>query len=80
MSELSDFMRSVVEASGSEIETLTRRLDAAEARVKVLEEALAAIHLRLAPGNRTFDEIIREAMYADDIARAALGSKEEGGR
>ena len=35
-------------------------------------EAAQAIHMNLAPGNRTFDELIRDAMLADDMARVIL--------
>ena len=63
-----------------DVEFPSARADAAEARVKVLEEALTAIHLKLAPqADRNFDGLLRDAMHADDIARAALASKEEGG-
>ena len=35
-------------------------------------EAVQAIHVTLAPGNRTFDELMRDAMLADDAARVIL--------
>lgn len=37
-----------------------------------LRAALEGIQRILAPGNRTFDEMIRDVGRADDLARAAL--------
>lgn len=41
--------------------------------IERLRGLLRAIHRRLAPGeNRTFDQLSRDAMYADDLARTAI--------
>jgi hypothetical protein len=53
-------------------------LAAKDATIAELVKALKAIHLRLAPGSRTFDVLLQDAMHADDLARAAL-SRARGG-
>lgn len=44
--------------------------DALAALLREAGETALSIHKTLAPGNRTFDELMRDAMLADDIARA----------
>lgn len=39
--------------------------------------ALTSIARTLAPGSRTFDDLMRDAMLACDIARAAIAAVEE---
>lgn len=86
MSERSDYMRSIVEATGSEIEKLAAALDAAEARVKALEEALiwarghmlnAKIDLETGTKKQTTINTLTGGLRMLD---AALAGKEEGGR
>lgn len=45
--------------------------------IERLRSALASVNRILSPGNRTFDEFIRDMDYACDIARAALNQKEK---
>ena len=67
---------SVVHCDGDDVIAILDERAALLALLARAGEVVKAILALLAPGNRTFDEFMRDAMHADDIARALLAEIE----
>lgn len=48
------------------------RIEFLRGKLTSMSEALRGIHVLLAPGSKTFDELIVAAMHADDLTRGFL--------
>jgi len=57
--------------------TVTEIHTEAAREITRMRDALKIIHRTLTPNNRTFDELMRDIMHADDIVRAALTPPKE---